>query len=331
MCNRLKEQIIKILEDKRIASERDKEANERIVSLEEEIKKMGSDLREKCVEFSKEIKDLECANRRAEDEMEIRKKKFTDSECAKRIAEDEIEICKKILTELEWGKKRVEDEMEVWKKKFTDSECANRRIEDDLKEKCRELEIQASEMLNHGAELEDYKTKCNGSSTMLKAKEMECIEFEAKLKNLVLTKVSLDHELEDYKTTCIRMKDEITGLTNVGKIMSEREKTSHDRIAYFEELVKKMESDENCMLVQLKNENMVLECGLRRAGDGTENWKKRFTELEMGLGSSPKEVAYDDICEKYMVPFSSTMKRCKISDTSGSVSQEDDKCQNIKI
>ncbi|KAI3902961.1 hypothetical protein MKW92_045903 [Papaver armeniacum] len=261
MCNRLSEQIIKSLEDKRIASERDKEAKERIIKLEEEIKKIGSDQREKCVEFSKEIMDLKSVNQRAEDEMEIWKKKYTDLECEKRRADGEIELVKK---------------------------------------KCRELEIQASEMLNHGAALEDYITKCHGLSAALKVKEMECVGFEGKLKNLMSAKVALDHELEDYKTTCSRMKEEITGLTNVGKIMSEREKTSHDRIAYFEELVKKMESDEKDMLVQLKNENMVLERGKRRAEDETENWKKRFMELEMGLGSLQKEYGYDDICEKYM-------------------------------
>ncbi|KAI3920927.1 hypothetical protein MKW92_010215 [Papaver armeniacum] len=144
-------------------------------------------------------------------------------------------------------------------------------------------------MLNHGAELEDYKTKCHGLSTMLKVKEMECIEFEAKLKNLVLSKVALDHELEDYNTTCNRMEEE-----DGGKIMPEREKTSNERIACFEELVKKMESDVKYMLVQLKNENMVLECGIRRAEDETENWKKRFSELNMGLGNLQKEVGNMD-------------------------------------
>ncbi|KAI3988629.1 hypothetical protein MKX01_026993 [Papaver californicum] len=155
-------------------------------------------------------------------------------------------------------------------------------------------------MLNHGAELEDYKTKCHGLSTMIKVKEMECVDFEGKLKNLMLTKGTLDHELEDHKTTCGRMKEEIAGLTKIGKIMSEREKTSHERIACLEELVKKMEIDEKDMLVQLKNEDLVLKRGKKRAEDETENWKKRFSELEMGLGSLPKEVGYDDICEKYM-------------------------------
>ncbi|RZC43715.1 hypothetical protein C5167_036651 [Papaver somniferum] len=261
MCGRLKEQIIKSLEDKRIASEREKEAKERTIKLEEEIKKMGSDLREKCVEFSKEIIDLKTVNQRAKEEMEIWKKKYTDLECEKRRADGEIELVKK---------------------------------------KCRELEIQASEMLNHGSELEDYKTKCHGLSAALKVKKMECVGFEGKLKNLMSAKVALDHELEDRQTTCSRMKEDITGLTNVGKIMSEREKTSHDRIAYFEELVNKMESDEKDMLVQLKNANMVLERGKRRAEDEAGNWKKRFTELEMGLESLQKEYAYDDICEKYM-------------------------------
>ncbi|KAI3839834.1 hypothetical protein MKW98_010139 [Papaver atlanticum] len=135
---------------------------------------------------------------------------------------------------------------------------------------------------------------------MLKVKEMECIEFEATFKNLVLTKVALDHELEDYNTTCSQMEEEITGLTDGGKIMPEREKASNERIACFEELVKKMESDVKYMLVQLKNENLVLEREKTIAEDETENWKKRFTELEMGLGNLQKEVGYDDICEKYI-------------------------------
>ncbi|KAI3920926.1 hypothetical protein MKW92_010214 [Papaver armeniacum] len=158
-------------------------------------------------------------------------------------------------------------------------------------------------MLNHGAELENYKTKCHGLSI-------------GKLKNLVLTKVALERELQDYKTTCSRMKDEITGLTNAGKIVSERKKTAHDRI---------MESDEKCMLVQLKNENMVLECGLRRAEDETENWKKRFMELEMGLGSSQKEVAYDDICEKYMDEYISRKMEGKVIVASVAHSAESEK------
>lgn len=261
MCGRLKEKIIKSLEDKRITNEKEKEAKERTIKLKEEIKNMGSDLREKCAEFSKEIIDLKTLNQRAEEEMDIWKKKNTDLECEKRRADGEIELVKK---------------------------------------KCRELEIQASEMLNHGAELEDYKTKCHGLSAALKVKEMESVGFEGKLKNLMSAKVALDHELEDNQTTCSRMKEKITGLTNVGNIMSEREKTSHDRIAYFEELVKKMESDEKDMLVQLNNANMVLERGKRRVEDETGNWKKRFTELETGLEILQKEYAYDDICEKYM-------------------------------
>ncbi|KAI3902960.1 hypothetical protein MKW92_045902 [Papaver armeniacum] len=270
-CNRLKDKIKTLEKEKRISGEREKRGKQRIFSLEDEIERMASDQREKCADFSKKFEDSERRKRRAEDKVEIWKKKFKDSES---------------------GKRRAEDEVEIWKKKSKDSESGKRSVDDEndlLKKKCRELEIQARQMLNHGAELEDYKTKCHGLSTMLKVKEMECIEFEAKLKNLVLTKVALDHELEDYNTTCNRMEEE-----DGGKIMPEREKTSNERIACFEELVKKVESDVKYMLVQLKNENMVLECGIRRAEDESENWKKRFSELNMGLGNLQKEVGNMD-------------------------------------
>ncbi|XP_026453363.1 tropomyosin beta chain-like [Papaver somniferum] len=312
MCNRCKERRNKSLkEEKRIANEREKKENERITSLEKEIMKMESDQREKCDEFNKEIMELEYVKRRAEDEIEIWKKKFKDSKCSKRRAEDEIQIWKEDVTNLEcrkrraedeveiWkqkfkdaesGKRRAEDETEVWKKKFIDSECANRRAEDEiqiwkqefeglesertrayveinlLKIKCMELEIQAGEMLNHGAELEDCKSKCHGLRVVLKEKEAVCID--------------LHHELMVYKTKCNGMEECIMKLTESRKDGFVREKTALERSAYFERCVKKVMSDKSELRVQLGKVIENLKCGRKIAEDENEVLKKKLLELE---------------------------------------------------
>ncbi|OVA06393.1 hypothetical protein BVC80_8981g31 [Macleaya cordata] len=79
-CNRLQEQIMRLEEDKKVICEREKRAEERSSCLEEEIKKIESDKREKYVQFKTEIRDSECGKRRAEDEIEVWKKRFRELE-----------------------------------------------------------------------------------------------------------------------------------------------------------------------------------------------------------------------------------------------------------
>ncbi|XP_026390809.1 uncharacterized protein LOC113286388 [Papaver somniferum] len=142
--------------------------------------KMGSDQREKCVQFSKEIMELEYGKRRAEDEMEIWKKKFKDSECGKQRVEDDMEVWKEEFTDSECVNQRAKDEIEIWKQEIEGLESERTRADVEinlLKIKCMELEIQAGEMLNHGAELEDCKAKCHGLWVELKEKEVVCIDL----------------------------------------------------------------------------------------------------------------------------------------------------------
>ncbi|KAI3989761.1 hypothetical protein MKX01_040731, partial [Papaver californicum] len=117
-------------------------------------------------------------------------------------------------------------------------------------------------------------------STELMEKEMECVGFEDKLKNLMLVKVAVEDELKKHKMAFSGMQEKITGLGKGRDVMSDRERTAQERNAYLEGVVKKMENDERETLVQLKTENSDLECGKQRAECEIETWKKRFIELE---------------------------------------------------
>ncbi|KAI3975576.1 hypothetical protein MKX01_002408 [Papaver californicum] len=170
--------------------------------------------------------------------------------------------------------------------------------------------MQLKHEIQLGKDLELYKIKCNGLSTELKEKEMVCVGFEGTLKNLLSVKVALDEELEEYKSACTGMQLKITGLPEEKKVISNREKRAHERLAHLEEVVKKFENDERETFVQLKTENRDLECWKRRAEDEIESWKKRCTELERQvlrvekevstLRSLQNEVSYGDIGKKYI-------------------------------
>ncbi|OVA06391.1 hypothetical protein BVC80_8981g29 [Macleaya cordata] len=79
-CNETKEMIMGLEEDQKVICKKEKRAQERITYLEEEIKKIESDEREKYVQLKTENRDLECGKRRAEDEIEIWKKRFRELE-----------------------------------------------------------------------------------------------------------------------------------------------------------------------------------------------------------------------------------------------------------
>ncbi|KAI3997685.1 hypothetical protein MKX01_040658 [Papaver californicum] len=140
----------------------------------------------------------------------------------------------------------------------------------DQRDKCvkldREIETfkcgkkRATMSLNHGIELEkeleDCKIRCHGLAAELEGKEIECVGFESSLKKLMLIKDALDEEIKEYRTRCSGMEEKFTGLVEERKVMFQREKMALERIAYLEEVVKKMKSDktEKSTLRGLRNE-----------------------------------------------------------------------------
>ncbi|KAI3942949.1 hypothetical protein MKW98_005461 [Papaver atlanticum] len=120
-----------------------------------------------------------------------------------------------------------------------------RKVEDeseDLKTKFRELESKTALYLK---ELGDYEVKCHGLSVELKEKELEFVEYQSKLKNLVLTTNALVDELEGYKMAVNGLKEQIMGLAEDRKVFSEREKKAEERIAHLQEVIKSL-VEEKC-------------------------------------------------------------------------------------
>ncbi|KAI3868699.1 hypothetical protein MKW92_037732 [Papaver armeniacum] len=110
--------------------------------------------------------------------------------------------------------------------------------DDDTKiliSKFTELERQTT---LHLKELDDYKVGCHSLSGELKEKEMECLGFESKLKELAsITDVFRD-EREGYKTALKGLKEQITSLAEDRKILCYREKKAEERISCLQEVIK---------------------------------------------------------------------------------------------
>ncbi|KAF9602079.1 hypothetical protein IFM89_024846 [Coptis chinensis] len=80
MCYDFKERVTRLEEDCKVVCERERRAQGRITGLLEEIKCTSKDDKLRCVELKTENGDLECAKRRAENEVEVWKKRFNELE-----------------------------------------------------------------------------------------------------------------------------------------------------------------------------------------------------------------------------------------------------------
>ncbi|KAI3963322.1 hypothetical protein MKW98_022744, partial [Papaver atlanticum] len=234
--------------DELCASYKKKKA--RLIFLENELKKYKT----MCTQLNKQVKSLDEDKKDFSVKERAQQENITclEKENKKMMKSDDADMCvllnKKIM-DLECEKRRAKDETEVLKTKFRELESQTDLL------KCKGIGL--------GKELEICRLRCNSLSVALKEKEMECVGFEQKLKNLMLIKVALDDELEGCKTAFDELKEQIMGLGEDQKVSCEKEKKSQQRITYLEELVKKFESDERelkAQILRLDIEKSALRC-----------------------------------------------------------------------
>ncbi|KAI3972624.1 hypothetical protein MKX01_019282 [Papaver californicum] len=205
---------------------------ERVISLENELK----EYKQMCVQLKEQIESLE------EDKKALVEREKKEQESKKMMICDGGEK----FIQLNEEKRRGEDETGLFKSKF------------------RELETRADFWMNNGnelgKELEVYRMKCNSLSLELKEKEMNCVEFEDKLRNIMSIKVAFDKEIEGYKTAFSGLKGHIMGLSEDLKVSCEREKKSQERITYLEEVVKKIGTgrESETQVLRLDEDNSAL-------------------------------------------------------------------------
>ncbi|KAI3938670.1 hypothetical protein MKW92_000361 [Papaver armeniacum] len=239
----LVKQIKGLIEEGIVVFDREMSAQERICHLEEVIKKMETNERERLAELeaynfkfqglSAELKqkEMELENLRAVNDGLDRERQDYMTKC--------IGMEEPIKGLIEEGNVLTQRE-----------KSAGERI-CNLEEAIKKMETNERERL---AELEAYNFKFQGLSAELEQKEME-------LENLREVNGGLDREREreDYMTKCIGMEEQIKGLIEEGNVMSQREKSAGKRICHLEEVVKKMETDERERFTELETRLLKVE------------------------------------------------------------------------
>lgn len=204
-----------------------KENKEIGVSLENDL----NEYKRTCIELYERVESLEKDNRKA---------KSVDGG----ICIESIDKLNKEITDLRHEKRSADGDTKILISKFT------------------ELESQTA---LHLKELTDYKVNCHSLSVELKEKEMECLGYESKLKDLASIMGVLQDEREGYKTTLKGLREQITSLAENRKILCYREKKAEERISCLQEVIKtfvecnkKLKNDEGAAeCVQLSRESKM--------------------------------------------------------------------------
>lgn len=90
VCNELKEKVSRLEEDRKIVSEREKSALARITNLTSELEKTSLAKTEELNELEEKNKDLECAKRKAENDVKALKGRYKKLKIQLTKAKDEI-------------------------------------------------------------------------------------------------------------------------------------------------------------------------------------------------------------------------------------------------
>ncbi|MCL7039175.1 hypothetical protein MKW94_030428 [Papaver nudicaule] len=241
------------------------------ISLEKELNQYKST----CIQLNKRIEslnnklngkkaeDLEREKRRAEDEPNVSNARFRELESQAELLQRELDIykdkCNGLSVELQQKEMEMENELNQYKSTCIQLNKRIKSLEEDNKQlnknkvvvfehdepnvsnaRFRELESRAALLLK---ELDVCKGKCNGLSAELKQKEMESAWYESKLKNLTVIKDALEDKSEGYQTAFSGLREQIIGLADERKAIREREKEAEERVAYLDDVIKKMQSD----------------------------------------------------------------------------------------
>ncbi|KAF9589078.1 hypothetical protein IFM89_018809 [Coptis chinensis] len=122
-CDELKEKVTRLEEDHKVVCERERRSEERVITLSDELKKMNKREREIMFVLKNENRDLECAKRQAENEIEVWKKRFNElkTNCVlKTESLPQLKIKEEVAKcDL---KRRAGNEIEVSKKRFKEQE-----------------------------------------------------------------------------------------------------------------------------------------------------------------------------------------------------------------
>ncbi|XP_026433838.1 desmoplakin-like [Papaver somniferum] len=240
-CIRMEEKIKGLTEEGIVVFDREMSAQERICHLEEVIKKMETNERERLAEL--EAYNFKCQGLSAEleqKEIELENLRAVNGGLD-REHEDNMTKCIGMEEQI----KGLIEEGNIMSQR---EKSAQERI-CHLEEAIKKMETNERERL---AELEAYNFKCQGLSAELEQKEME-------LENLRAVNGGLSRERVDYMTKCIGMEEQIKGLIEEGNVMSWREKSAGERICHLEEVVKKMETDERERLAELETRLLKVE------------------------------------------------------------------------
>ncbi|KAF9615407.1 hypothetical protein IFM89_023068 [Coptis chinensis] len=188
VCDELREKVIRLEEDCKIASEREKRGVERVSSLSNEVEKVNRERVKEVVELKRVIRELECDKRRVEEEsdnvmkrvkeMEIRVREL---ECDKRRAEKESEEYKKRVKEM---KTRAWKEIEGYKKREKVTETRVAKLEKEVVDLvCLAPDFEVGADLSYKEEKEGETGNCktngevngSGSSELnIKEKGLSC-------------------------------------------------------------------------------------------------------------------------------------------------------------
>ncbi|MCL7030068.1 hypothetical protein MKW94_020815 [Papaver nudicaule] len=178
-------------------------------------------------------------------------------------------------------------------------------------------------------ELDEYKVKCHGLLVELKEKEMQCIEYESKFKNLTLVgDGAFRNEFDDHDMSNHGLKEEIMGLAKARKIMPEGEKRAEEKTACLGDVLKKqvlgLEQNSTCDRRGKEISPKLHNGGKDRLNRITASTTLRFSGEE-GEKCGISRGADD-------MPSSSAPKRWRVSEisTSNSENKEDDTTPNGK-
>lgn len=269
------------------------EAKERVSTAETEstrYKKMWEESSKRIEESNRRFVDLEKqANARLKYELDLEKelrvcKTKYEQKLARGISlEKELNQYRSNFIHLNKRNQSLKEDSK-FNRKIGDLECEKRRVEDKLKvsnARVGKLESQAAALLK---ELDVYKGKCNALSAELKQKEMERAWYESKLTNITSIKDAFEDQPEGYKTAFSRLREEIIGLADERKAICEREKETEERVAYLNDVIKKMENDNREMRMQ----------DLRLEQDSTMRCSDAHGEAEGGQRGLQNNVSYTD-------------------------------------
>ncbi|KAI3830571.1 hypothetical protein MKW92_002758, partial [Papaver armeniacum] len=219
-------------------------------------------------------------------------------------------------------KRRAEEETELFKSKF------------------RELETQADFWKNSGIELgkelEVHRIKSDNLSLELKDKEMKCVEFEDKLRNLMSVKVAFENEIEGYKTGFSGLEEHIMGLCKELNVSCEREKKSQERITYLEEVVLRLDEDNSALRLSHSHGNRERESEPKGSLNKGKNNINEILCSELDSATDDAHVLLSTVEEKM---FSNTEKiltsafppSCNSASLQGNINEHGSgPCYNVK-